>query len=341
MRYIKKYESYNNLDEISDLFIDFEEEGYSVKSVESKIVEGRDDCGNFISDKLDKLRHVYGKKFINYHKDFFSPLLKDAIVVRISKTNYIKDLTDLREILPRKIIDHWKKLDSEISKKIDVIKKRSEFLNLNLYGVMAEWYQLGQATHDDYRNEPYFGYDMFIDCYTFAFYPSEKVLEKFYNPPSEIKEKLHSIVNNLLSKYEGGKPFFDALDNAIKDVYNEDMILALLKGNSNEWIAASGGFGDKVYSLWKKGKFKCKGMVVFNGKMMTDKIGVNNWYPTDFDLSNKDYVYVDDSYFSGGTARKINGFLSEHNSKIKHVSVIYDGSKEKSKLVKSFFRYYK
>lgn len=29
MRYIKKYESYNKLDEILDIFIDLEEEGYS------------------------------------------------------------------------------------------------------------------------------------------------------------------------------------------------------------------------------------------------------------------------------------------------------------------------
>ncbi len=153
MRYIKKYESYNKLDEILDIFIDLEEEGYIVKSFESKIVEDRDDWnGNFMGTKL---RHVYGKKFINYHKDVIMSKgektysAKDAIVVRISKINYIKDLTD------RKIIAHWKKLDSEISKKTDVIKNRSEFLNLSLYGVMAEWYQLGKAVHDDFRDEPF------------------------------------------------------------------------------------------------------------------------------------------------------------------------------------------
>ena len=98
MRYIKKYESYNKLNEILDLFIDFEEEGYVVKSAESKIVEDRNDWnGNFMGTRL---RHVYGKKFINYHKDVSMSKggkkysAKDAIVVRISKTNYIKDLTD-------------------------------------------------------------------------------------------------------------------------------------------------------------------------------------------------------------------------------------------------------
>ncbi len=170
---------------------------------------------------------------------------------------------------------------------------------------------------------------------------TNKVNEKFYNPPQEIKDRLDSIVKDLLSKYEGGRPFFDALDDSIKDITNQDMMMALLKGNTNEWVATSGEFGDKIYKLWKEGKFKCKGLVVFNGKMLTNKTGVNGWYPTDFELDGKDFVYIDDSYFSGSTAKKINDFLKEHNSKIKLVSVIYDGSKEKVRGVKSFFRYYK
>lgn len=167
-----------------------------------------------------------------------------------------------------------------------------------------------------------------------------KLFERFYNPPQEIKDKLNSIIQELQVKYKGGRAFFDALDGSIKDITNQDMILALLKGNSNEWIATSGGFGDIIHKLWKEDKFKCKGLVVFNGKMLTNKVGVKAWYPSDFDLNDKQFLYVDDSYFSGSTARKIDDFLNEHNSKIKSVSVIYDGSKEKSKMVKSFFRYY-
>lgn len=145
----------------------------------------------------------------------------------------------------------------------------------------------------------------------------------------------------MISKHRGGREFFDALDDAIKSVINEDMILALVRGNKNEWLATSGEFGDILYKLWKEGKFQCKGLVVFNGKMLTNKTGVNAWYPVDFELDNKNFIYVDDSLFSGGTAKKIDSFLREHNSSIKSISVIYDGSKEKSKLVKSFFRYYK
>lgn len=168
-----------------------------------------------------------------------------------------------------------------------------------------------------------------------------EVFERFYNPSKSVKDKLDFIIKTLLHKYKGGKPFFDALDDSIKDITNRDMTIALLRGNSNEWIASSGEFGDTIYKMWKSGDFRCKGLVVFNGKMMTDETGVNNWYPIDFELDNKEFIYVDDSYFSGSTARKIDSFLREHNSKIKSISVIYDGSKEKNKMVKSFFRYYK
>ena len=81
-------------------------------------------------------------------------------------------------------------------------------------------------------------------------------------------------------------------------------------------------------------------MLVFNGKMRTSQIGIRSYYPLDFDIKDKNFVYFDDSYFTGSTANKINRFLIENGSKIKSVSVIYDGSKKKRKGVNSFFRYY-
>ena len=167
-----------------------------------------------------------------------------------------------------------------------------------------------------------------------------QVFERFYNPPVQIKRRLQSIVDELIQKHKGGRAFFDALDDSIKSVLNEDMILALVRGNKNEWLTTSGEFGNILYKLWEEGKFECKGLVVFNGKMLTNKTGVNAWYPSDFDMNDKKFIYVDDSLFSGSTARKINDFLKSHNSSIKSISVIYDGSEEKSKYVKSFFRYY-
>jgi len=169
-------------------------------------------------------------------------------------------------------------------------------------------------------------------------------LQKIYRSlliETVVREKLNKIVKDLLGKHVGGRPFFDALDDAIKDVVNEDIIIEIMGGMENQWIATSGGFGDRLYDMWESGKIKCRGMVVFNGKMCTNKIGVTCWYPEDFDLNNKSFVFVDDSLFSGGTVKKIDDFLiSNHNSSIENVSVVYDGSPNRNPLVKSLFRYY-
>lgn len=166
------------------------------------------------------------------------------------------------------------------------------------------------------------------------------IYERFYKPPDEIVSRLNSLVDDLRIKYHGGREFFDALDKSIKHITSRDMILHLLRGNDNEWIISSGEFGDIVYQLWKDKKFQCKGVVVFNGKMNSYKIGVVRWYPDNFDFNDKKFIYVDDSLFSGSTYKKINDFLKAYNSEIKSISVIYDGSKEKNKMIKSFFRYY-
>ncbi len=77
-----------------------------------------------------------------------------------------------------------------------------------------------------------------------------------------------------------------------------------------------------------------------NGKLLTEDRPVENWYP-DVSIDNKNYVFIDDSYFSGTTFIKIEKFLKGHNSTIEYVQVVYDGSKVASNKVKSFFRYFK
>ena len=98
---------------------------------------------------------------------------------------------------------------------------------------------------------------------------------------------------------------------------------------------------DILYELYDNSKIKCKDVVVFNGKMQTKKTDISWYYPHDADISNRQYVYFDDSYFSGRTVEKINKFLSEYNSKIKSVNVVYDGSLKKKDNVHSFYRYYR
>lgn len=165
--------------------------------------------------------------------------------------------------------------------------------------------------------------------------------EKFYQPTESIKSKIDYIVNNLLKEHGGGRSFFDALDEKIKDISsNIDIIKDLMRGKSNSDIITSGEFGDILYKLWKEKKIKCRSVLVVNGKLLTDNKPVHEWYPKEFDIRNKDFIFIDDSFFSGTTFRKIENFLKEYDSTIKYTQVVYDGSKIRNKKVKSFFRYY-
>jgi hypothetical protein len=166
-----------------------------------------------------------------------------------------------------------------------------------------------------------------------------KQFEKFRSPSISISKKVSDIVSSLIKKYSGGKEFFKYLDQEIKN--NEDIILSLVSGNENEYIVSTGGFGNLLDRLYDDGKFKCKGLLVFNGKMLTKDKGVTTWSPAEFDLENKEFLFVDDSLFSGSTWKKIDEFLKENGSKIKEISVVYDGSVDKNPMVRSFYRYYK
>lgn len=166
------------------------------------------------------------------------------------------------------------------------------------------------------------------------------ILERFYQPSKETTNKIKKLVEKLEKKWIGGRAFFDALDYNIKHVIDQEVMLGLVKGNKNEWLASSGEFGDILYKLYQQGKFKCKGLVVFNGKMNANNLNAEYYYPKDIDIENKKFIYIDDSYFSGKTVNKINDYLKKYGSKIKSTSVVYDGSKIKKPNVNSFYRYY-
>lgn len=159
--------------------------------------------------------------------------------------------------------------------------------------------------------------------------------------PKNIYKKLEDLVAELIQKHIGGVKFFEALDMNIKDTMNKDIVLELVKSFSDEYIISSGEFGEVLYDLHKNNQFKCIDIVYFNGKIATEGKEVSSYYPKSFDLKNKKFVFVDDSYFSGITTKKIDEYLKKHNSKIKQVAVVYNGNKNKSSFVKSFYRYYK
>lgn len=154
------------------------------------------------------------------------------------------------------------------------------------------------------------------------------------------QEDFKSTVSDVLKSERGGRQFFNKMDQIIKD--NPDTIKEIMSGLEKDYIVCSGSFGDNLYDLWEKGELECRGILVFNGKIATKKRGINFYYPENFEIDNKEFVFVDDSLFSGKTVREIEKYLQEeHNSSIKLIKVGYDGSKEPNPKVKSLYRYYK
>ena len=84
------------------------------------------------------------------------------MIVRAVKLSYIKDINLIPE--GQAMIDHWEKIDRDMLKNVDLIKKRAKlFLNLDLYGVNAEWYQLGKIQYMEDKGEAVH------DVYNFVF----------------------------------------------------------------------------------------------------------------------------------------------------------------------------
>ncbi len=149
-----------------------------------------------------------------------------------------------------------------------------------------------------------------------------------------------SNINHLLNREIGGTQFFNNLDKLIKD--NPDIIQEIVGNSENEYLVSSGDFGDKLFDMWESGNIKSKGILVFNGKIVTKKKGINYYYPENFAIDNKKFVFVDDSYFSGKTMREIEKYLlEEHGSSISEIRVGYDGSRDRDPKIKSLYRYYK
>lgn len=155
------------------------------------------------------------------------------------------------------------------------------------------------------------------------------------------------IIELLKEHKEGGEKFFNALDLLIRSDYDIMKILIKCIQNfygdttclNNAGVVLSGKFGHALYNNYRdflNNTFK--EVLITNGGIRTGSevyLGVNS-------LKCKEYIFIDDSYYSGKTKNKIEEALKEINSeaKIYETFVVYDGSKEQDPNVISLFRYY-
>ena len=177
-----------------------------------------------------------------------------------------------------------------------------------------------------------------------------------YNQYSESpEEKLNNIVEDILHQEGGGEQFFDRIDDVIKDPKNLDITLSLFnkiyeKYNHDYNLVVSGSFGKKLLELNKKGKIHCSGTFVLMVGSITshqNKMGLitkNKEVKIEFQdeeiEKGKEFIFVDDSYYSGTTYKLIKKFLEDRGSTIKEVYVIYDGNDKKEDNRYSLYSYY-
>lgn len=151
--------------------------------------------------------------------------------------------------------------------------------------------------------------------------------------------KLDEIVKTMLETHEGGEVFFDNLDHAIRiNLPIVDELLNKIPDFKNKHIIVSGKFGIFFKKYLDLLDIAPKSLTVVRGGLRKGKkiIELNENTP-----SNSELIFIDDSFYSGTTRKRIEEKLNTINSTIKLTYVVYDGSIVKSNNVKSLYRYYK
>jgi hypothetical protein len=169
---------------------------------------------------------------------------------------------------------------------------------------------------------------------------------------NKYQELINSWVKEISIKNPGGNIFFDKIDSKIKSntfiIKNLfDRIISDFGINYN--LVVSGEFGNIILQLIKKNEIVCNGSILlvsggltshFNDMDKIKKIKDVHIQKKIGKIENMEFIFVDDSYYSGTTEFSINKFLNNIGSKIIKTYVVYDGNDKKTKFRKSIYNYY-
>lgn len=154
--------------------------------------------------------------------------------------------------------------------------------------------------------------------------------------------EMESLVNDCLIQHEGGEKFFDEIDEKLR---NDNLLMTMMIGKilekeSFDYLIVSGRFGKvfKKFCLNHIGEEFSNNVIVVNGGLRSgNKI---DDFSNDYNIKNKNIIFIDDSYYLGRTRDKIKETIINNGGKLTCSYVFYDGSKIKDNTVHSFYRYY-
>lgn len=154
--------------------------------------------------------------------------------------------------------------------------------------------------------------------------------------------EMESLVNDCLIQHEGGEKFFDAIDEKLR---NDNLLITMMIGKvieheSFDYIIVSGNFGKvfKDFCIKHIGKKFSNSIIVVNGGLRNNN-EIEPFY-NNYEINNKNIVFIDDSYYLGRTRDKIKEAIENNGGNLICSYVFYDGSKIKDDSVHSFYRYY-
>lgn len=155
-----------------------------------------------------------------------------------------------------------------------------------------------------------------------------------------LKQKMLSIVNQCLRKHGGGESYFDELDGLIKQ--DSELMLSYLQYAVNvegiKNIVISGEIGQIISKLISEKNISLNAnLILINGGLRKGKIAYGKNIPVAQDFKA---IFLDDSLYSGKTARAVENFIRNYNGTIVKKYVFYDGCRDRHDDVVSLYQYY-
>jgi hypothetical protein len=163
---------------------------------------------------------------------------------------------------------------------------------------------------------------------------------------------LNEKIGNILKRHPEGKEFFDILDATIRGDYEIlDSFMDFVKRSITraDGIVLTGEFGRVLVNNHLKSLLEIStNIILANGgirggeEVELYKDFIDSPYALQ-DFWKADYIFLDDSIYSGITSLKIEAKIKELNEtcRLFKVFVVYDGGLEPRRDVYSMYRYHK
>lgn len=152
--------------------------------------------------------------------------------------------------------------------------------------------------------------------------------------------KLNTLVDNLIKEHVGGQQFFSALDESLrKDSSYFEVLMNQIRDEVHEdvVIIVSGGFGMAFLNWFSSGPHAYD----FNAILVPGGLRHNaSLLSEDIFIENKNYIFLDDSFYSGATRNVIKNRITCKGGQLLKTIVVYDGAKTKDPEVEALYRYH-